>query len=65
VIKRAYKSIESDLRSVASHHAGFLIAVSFSLQTKNRHVYDILMEMKDSLEGKFESLNIQSPDHSL
>lgn len=37
----------------------------FVITTKNRHVYDILMEMKDSLEGKFESLNIQSPDHSL
>jgi len=53
------------LRSVASHHNGFLIAVYFFLQTKNRHVYELLMEMKDSLEVKFESLNIQSPDHSL
>ncbi|XP_020604946.1 cellular tumor antigen p53-like isoform X2 [Orbicella faveolata] len=37
----------------------------FIITTKNRHVYDILLEMKDSLEGKFESLNIQSPEHSL
>ena len=57
--------MEADFKSVVSHHNRCFDTVCFSLQTKNRHVYDILMGMKDSLEEKFESLNIQSPEHSL
>ncbi|XP_078353053.1 cellular tumor antigen p53-like isoform X5 [Oculina patagonica] len=37
----------------------------YTITTRNPHVYEILMDMKDKLEEKFESLNLQSPDHSL
>lgn len=37
----------------------------FIVTTKNYHVYEILLDMKEKLEEKFESWNIQSPDHSM
>lgn len=36
----------------------------YSVSTRNYHVYEILQDMKEKLEEKFESWNIQSPDHS-
>ena len=57
--------MEADLKCVVSQHNRCLDAVFFSLQTKNRHMYNFLVEMRDSLDSELESFNTQSPDHSL
>lgn len=37
----------------------------FLFQTRNRHVFELLMEFKEKLEEKFECLHLQNLDTSL
>ena len=49
---------------VVLHQTGFSNCLFFP-QTRNPHVYELLMDMRDKLEEKFESLNLQNSDHAL